>query len=95
MSESAVSHPQPNYAAVFWSLFVLTILEIGAANLPIPKWGIVVALVSLALVKAGLVALFYMHLKFEKFVIYLIVIIPIILAVILTVLVLLDKGSYI
>ncbi len=86
-------HKQPNYAAVFWSLFILTLFEIFVANLhALGKVTIVLLLVFLALIKAALVALFYMHLKFEKLIIYLTVIFPIFLAVILTVLVLLDKG---
>ena len=92
MNEQAVTHKQPNYAGVFWSLFFLTVLELITANLHIPKIIIISCLIFLALVKASLVALFYMHLKFEKFVIYLIVIFPIILAIFLTILVLLDKG---
>ena len=92
MEETAAVHKQPNYAGVFWSLFVLTIFEIIVANLhQFTKMIIVVSLISLAVVKASLVALFYMHLKFEKFIIYLIVIFPIFLAAVLTVLVLLDK----
>ena len=89
-TETAV-HKQPNYAAIFWSLFVLTIIEIIVANLHFSKVLIIISLVMLALVKAGLVALFYMHLKFEKFIIYLIVIFPIFLAVILTLMVLADQ----
>jgi len=46
----------------------------------------------LALVKASLVALFYMHLKFEKYIFYIIVLFPLLLAVILTVMVLADKS---
>ena len=86
------THKQPNYAAVFWSLLILTIFEIITANLPLPKFPVVLLLVSLAIVKASLVALFYMHLKFEKYVIYIIALFPIFLAVILTVMVLSDKA---
>ena len=93
MSDTAeVAHKQPNYKAVFWSLFFLTIFEITTANLPLAKPIIVLSLVSLAIVKASLVALFYMHLKFEKYVIYFIVLFPLFLAIILTVLVLCDKA---
>ena len=86
------THKQPNYAGVFWSLLILTILEIAVANLSWAKPLIVVTLVFLAIVKASLVALFYMHLKFEKYVIYLIVLFPLFLAVFLTVMVLSDKA---
>ncbi len=86
------THKTPNYAAVFWALLVLTILEIATANLPFAKAPVILGLVFLAVIKAGLVALFYMHLKFEKFVIYLIVIFPLFLAVCLVVTILLDKA---
>lgn len=94
MSEAeAATHKQPNYAAVFWSLFILTILEIFTAQLPVAKIIIVLSLIFLALVKAALVALYYMHLKFEKLIIYFIVVFPLFLAAILTILVLLDKPQ--
>ena len=92
MSESVTVHKQPNYAGVFWSLLILTICEIVVANLHYAKPLIVVTLVFLAVIKASLVALFYMHLKFEKYVIYVIVLFPLFLAVILTVMVLSDKA---
>jgi cytochrome c oxidase subunit 4 len=88
---SEASHRKPNYAAVFWSLFFLTILEIIAANSPFRKFVIVVCLLLLAIVKASLVALFYMHLKFERQVVYLIIAFPLVLAAILTVMIFLDK----
>ena len=92
MEETTV-HKPVNYGAVFWSLLILTICEIITANLHMAaKPIIVVTLVFLAIVKASLVALFYMHLKFEKFIIYFIVIFPLFLAVTLTVMVLADKA---
>ena len=103
MSEAQVStavpaeeseHKNPNYGAIFWALFILTICEIIIANLHFAKPLIVVSLVFLAIVKASLVALFYMHLKFEKYVIYIIVLFPLFLAVVLTVLVLFDKAPH-
>ncbi len=96
MSETeAAAHKQPNYAAVFWSLFILTILEIFTAQLPVAKIIIMLLLIFLAIVKAALVALYYMHLKFEKLIIYFIVVFPLFLACILTILVLFDKQPLI
>ena len=92
-TETAHSHPNPNYKAVFWSLFVLTIMEITVARSPLARLIIILGLVFLAVVKAALVALFYMHLKFEKLIIYLIVAFPLLLAAILTVMVVLDKPQ--
>jgi len=50
---------------VFGALFVLTILEVGVVYLGVPKTPLFVALSGLALVKATLVGLFFMHLKHE------------------------------
>ena len=94
MTETQAVHKQPNYAGVFWSLLILTIFEIITANLPLVKPVIVVSLVLLAITKALLVALFYMHLKFEKYVIYIIATFPLFLAVFLTVMVLCDKVRH-
>ena len=53
-----------NYMAIFAWLAILTVLEIGAYFLPPPtRW---VLLVGLALGKAALVALYFMHLRFES-----------------------------
>jgi cytochrome c oxidase subunit 4 len=64
MAESvAHTHKSPNYMAIWGWLAILTVLEIGAYFLPPPsKW---VILVALALAKAVLVALYFMHLRFE------------------------------
>lgn len=60
------THAHPNYVGVWIALAVLTAVELGIAFLPWPKRVIILLLVGLALWKALLVALFYMHLKFEK-----------------------------
>src|SRR3990167_4408042 len=86
----ATGHKSPNYAAVFWALLVLTIFEIIVANLPGEKLWVILGLVVLAVIKASLVALFYMHLKFEKFIFYLIVAFPLFLAAFLTLMILAD-----
>ena len=77
------AHAEPNYLAVFGWLFVLTVVEVGVIFLPIPKLAIAASLVILAAVKASLVAIYFMHLKFEKVVIWWIAVIPVILCVFL------------
>ncbi len=54
---------RPNYVGVFIVLAVLTVLEIEVTRLPLPRIPI---LVPLALLKAALVAMFYMHLRFDR-----------------------------
>ncbi len=53
------SHPHPNYLGVFWVLAALTAVEVVVTYLPVPRLPV---LVPLAILKAALVALFYMHL---------------------------------
>jgi cytochrome c oxidase subunit 4 len=50
---------------VFGALSFLTVLEVGVVYTGIPKTPLFVALSGLALVKATLVGLFFMHLKHE------------------------------
>ena len=81
------THPRPNYGGIFVSLFVLTIVEIFVANLGLHKLTIILVLVGLAIVKASLVAMFYMHLRFEKILLTLFALAPLIFSVILTLMV--------
>lgn len=65
------------YWIIFVALLVLTILEVAVAQVPgISKTLMRLSLVGMALAKAGLVALFYMHLKHETRVLRLTVAIP-------------------
>lgn len=59
-------HEAPNYMLIWLYLFILTMAEVGIAFLSaLPKWVIVAGLLGMAVWKAVLVALYYMHLKFE------------------------------
>ena len=79
----ATDHAEPNYIGVFWWLLALTILEIAVIYTPLAKLIIVILLVGLALSKASLVALYFMHLKFERLTLGLIAMTPLILCVFL------------
>jgi cytochrome c oxidase subunit IV len=60
-------HTIPNYIAIFWWLLALTVIEIGWALLPHhSKFALASGLVIAAVIKAVLVALYFMHLKFER-----------------------------
>ena len=52
-----------SYVAVFGLLALITAVEVGITYLPIPRAPV---LVPLALFKAGLVVLFYMHVKYDR-----------------------------
>jgi len=81
MSETA--HPEPNYMGVFWWLLALTIIEVAVIYLPIAKLAIAIMLITLAITKAALVALYFMHLKFERRTLALVAVSPFVLCVFL------------
>lgn len=80
------AHTEPNYMRIFWWLLALTIIEIGVALIPngpfYSKLFQGFLLVGTAIGKASLVALYFMHLKFEKRVLGLIALSPLILMII-------------
>jgi cytochrome c oxidase subunit IV len=61
----AATHAHPNYMAIFWWLAVLTVLELVVIFTGLPKVVVVILLCALALAKASLVAMYFMHLRFE------------------------------
>jgi cytochrome c oxidase subunit IV len=94
MAEShahADTHQGPNYMAIFWWLAALTVLEIGAYYLPPPtKWFL---LVGLALGKAALVALYFMHLRFETKTLGYIALTPLAIATLLVLILMPDSRA--
>jgi cytochrome c oxidase subunit 4 len=54
------------YLTVFATLLVLTVVTVGVASLNLSEGTTVLVAVSIATIKATLVALFFMHLKGEK-----------------------------
>src|SRR5262245_9026047 len=84
-----VSEPMPHheipYIKVFVALFILTLITVGIGiymRFPQEIINVLLAL-AVASVKGALVALFFMHLKYEGKLIYLIFIVPLMLCVIL------------
>jgi cytochrome c oxidase subunit IV len=64
---STEEHTIPNYMAIFWWLLGLTIAEVAWAVIPHHSELVLASgIVALAIVKAVLVALYFMHLKFER-----------------------------
>src|SRR6266576_3339053 len=61
----ATAHKHPNYMAIFWYLAILTVVEQAVIFMPLGKVTIGVLLCALALGKATLVAMYFMHLRFE------------------------------
>jgi cytochrome c oxidase subunit 4 len=85
MGESPARHAHPNYIGIWLVLFILTAVELGVAFLPFSKTIIVLLLIGLAFWKAALVALYYMHLRFEPNRLRILAVAPLPLIVILVV----------
>jgi len=73
------------YIAIWGVLLILTLAEVGYAFLPISKVLLVIGLIAMALMKAALVALYYMHLRWEPKRLWLLAAAPLPLAVILVI----------
>jgi cytochrome c oxidase subunit IV len=91
---TAAPHAEPNYMAIFWYLLVLTIAEVGVTYLPLGKVVIGALLVAMALGKAALVALYFMHLKFEKTTLGVIAVTPLAICVWLLFMLLPDSSPH-
>jgi cytochrome c oxidase subunit 4 len=97
----AAEHKHTNYIAIWWWLLVLTLAEVGVAYLPRIE-GLkemsnitaitIILLVGMAFAKALLVALYFMHLRFERRTFVMVVSFPIVLAVVLVIMLLPDVG---
>lgn len=89
---ATTEHVRPNYIMIWLYLFVLTVVEVVAAFLSgIPKQWLILILLFLAVWKALLVALYFMHLKFEPWRLRIIFIVPLPLAAILVITTIMEK----
>jgi cytochrome c oxidase subunit 4 len=88
-----VSHRR-TYLQIFVWLAVLTAIEVGVVYMSIPRFALITLLCALAVVKAGLVAMYFMHLKFETKTLAWIVLTPLVLAGILIVGLMPDTQSW-
>ena len=86
------AHKRPNYILIWVYLAVLTAAELGLAfELPISRNWKLILLLFLAVWKAALVGLFFMHLKFETRTLGLVAVTPLAIATLL-IFVLLPDG---
>ncbi len=91
-SPATTTHTRPNYMLIWLYLFVMTVAEVALAfELPFSRNVKLLMLLVLAIIKALLVALFFMHLKFERWRLRLIFIVPLPLAAILVTAVIMEK----
>lgn len=77
VDDAVHTHQHPPYMRIFYILLALTVIEVGTtgvinpyiglpASLAIPRPYSIVWLLALSAIKAGLVAAYYMHLKYDK-----------------------------
>jgi cytochrome c oxidase subunit IV len=89
---ASTTHTHPNYMGIFWVLLVLTVIEVALTFLGLPKLLLGALLVILALWKAALVAMYFMHLKFERRTLAVIAVVPFILCLFFILMLLPDIG---
>jgi cytochrome c oxidase subunit IV len=87
---ASTTHTHPNYMGIFWVLLVLTVVEVALTFLGLPKLLLGSLLVILAVWKAALVAMYFMHLKFERRTLAMIAIVPFVLCLFLILMLLPD-----
>ena len=89
---ATTTHTHPNYMGIFSVLLVLTVVEVGLTFLGLPKMLLASLLVILAVWKAALVAMYFMHLKFEPKTLAMIAIVPFVLCLFMILMLLPDIG---
>jgi len=82
MEHTTTSHTK-TYLKIFAALGVLTIIEVFLSQSGMPVTPMVILLIAFALVKAGLVALYFMHLHYDAKFLSIIAYAPLIVAAIL------------
>lgn len=87
------SRKHPNYLLIWGALFLLTVVEVALVYLRFERHVLVAALLFLAAWKALLVALYFMHLRFEPKRLALVALAPLPLGVILVVAVLQEYAK--
>jgi caa(3)-type oxidase subunit IV len=87
---ASTAHSTSQYVKIFYILLVLTVVEVGIVYMGLPKMLLAGLLIILAVWKAALVALHFMHLKFEKTTLMMIALSPFILCVFLILMLLPD-----
>lgn len=75
------AHSTSNYIKIFWILLVLTVIEVAIVYMGLPRMLLVSLLVLFAVWKAALVAMHFMHLKFEKKTLTIVALAPFVLCI--------------
>lgn len=70
------------YLIIYGWLMGLTAIEVAVAMMGLPKMALAIFLIATALAKAMLIVLYFMHMKFDKPLVWLLPGVPVALAVI-------------
>lgn len=92
MAETQHHQPELSDKAVFIALIVLTVVTVIASRLGLPRLPSFAVALAIAGVKASLVALYFMHMRFAVRPIYVIAIVPLILTLLVIAALLPDVG---
>lgn len=78
------SHKQPNYLIIFIALAVITAVMTAIELLAVPITAQMKAaiFISLSVIKATMVAMYYMHLKFDSFIYTIFFSVPVLLVLV-------------
>ena len=87
---TTAAHSTAAYIRIFWILLVLTIVEVAIVYMGLPRMLLAGLLVIFAVWKAALVAMNFMHLKFEKRTLTIVALVPFVLCVFLILMLLPD-----
>jgi cytochrome c oxidase subunit IV len=87
-------HRGPRYGSIWWWLLGLTIIEVLVATQVEAQLPKVILLVGIALTKAALVALYFMHLRFERTTLMVIAFTPMLICGLLVFMLMPDLGAY-
>lgn len=87
-------HARPNYVGIWVWLVVLLAVSLAAVYLPFSQTATIIVIFAVAVVKAFLVAVNYMHLRFERRLIHAIAIVPVLLFLVMTLILLPDIAFH-
>lgn len=73
---------RPNYLLVWLGLVILVIVSIGA-SVTLPKRAALFVIFTVAVIKALLVALNFMHLRYERLLLYALAVVPLLVVAVL------------
>lgn len=94
MADHETVHHHPNYVAIWYWLIGLALASVVVSALPLPHTVITAIIFAAALVKAVLVVLYYMHLRFERLLVYALLGVPLLFFAILVLVLLPDIAGH-